>query len=140
MKFLNGLLIFWIAAQPAFAQMQVGKYRGSDKSGESCEFEVQEISYKEGVENPLNFVAKVRYENRVYDVTHVPRVSETEFLVLADEGRWVATRGRHSVNEALLVRADEGEKVPAEFVFVKHYPDFPGFSNRYYCLELKHRP
>lgn len=131
--------LFIVSSQSAFAHLEVGKYSGSDRGGEPCEFRVESVAFEGNVKHPLNERVVIRYENRSYTLSHLPIVTISEFKVVPEAEVLTGTRGTENVNEAFILKMGHvnGQHGPQEFSFVKHYPEFQSMSNRYMCLELK---
>lgn len=123
MKLFLTALVATLIAPSAFAHLELGKYAGTLKNGESsCSFEVRSVSFVENRRHPLNERVELVVGDTRFVLSHQPKINVADGSVGFDKDNLSGALGTSYGGTAavLAMSHTEGNEGPRSLTIAIH--------------------
>ena len=115
------LMTLLMTVTNAFAHFQIGTYKGTTPSGESCSMQVKGVSFNYNLKNPLNEKVEILYNSETYFIGHIPLFNENTNQVNVNFEKLTANKGTLTGGQHFSLHMNhERAEGPESFFFVDH--------------------
>jgi hypothetical protein len=140
MRFALSALAILALAPAARAHLEIGTYRGVDRAGAPCSFEVKSVEFKDGVRHPLNERVKIVLDGKEWTLRHLPRVDVARSVIGFERDLLSAAEGTITGADAvgLVMSHAPDNHGPVEIARMRDDREDPSRILRTTCGELQH--